>query len=125
MSRTKSTRTGGLGVGSGSVLYWLFVGALVGWGVAGLMTIGLFLLIAALVLFVIGVAVPAISKRAVPLLLIGAASAPLAVAWSNRQGPGEVCVPNSCQEHLDPWPWLVVGVTVALAGAHQHQQPAE
>lgn len=105
-----------LGAILGSLLFWLLVGWLVGWGVAGILSIGIFLLIAALVLFVIGVVVPAIGKRTVPALLIGAAVAPLTVAWRNQDGPGELCTSHGCSEYLDPWPWFVVGVTLALAG---------
>lgn len=105
-----------LGATRGSLLFWMLVGALVGWGVAGILSIGIFLLIAALVLFGIGVVVPAIGKRTVPALLIGAATAPLTVAWWNQNGPGEICTPHGCNGYLDPWPWFVVGVTLALAG---------
>jgi hypothetical protein len=54
-------------------------------------------------------------------LLTGAGIVPLYVAWLNRAGPGEVCRPlggggQDCMDEWSPWPWLVVGVGLFVAG---------
>lgn len=104
----------------GSAALWLLVGALVGFGIAGILTVGSFLLATAVVLFVVGVAVPAIDRRTVPTMLIGVATAPCYIAWLNRRGPGEICMQStggmSCVEQWDPLPFVTAGIALALAG---------
>ena len=104
----------------GSAALWLLVGTLIGFGVAGMMTIGIFLLAAAAVLFIVGVGVPVIDKRTVPATLIGVATAPFYIAWLNRQGPGEICTQNrsgtSCIEQWDPLPFVIAGAVLLLLG---------
>src|SRR5438270_4099895 len=43
------------------------------------------------------------------------------VAYLNRSGPGTICTSTStmhrCDQELNPWPWLVVGALLVLAGA--------
>lgn len=106
----------GLGATTASAAYWILVGTLVGFGIAGLLSIGIFLLTAAVVLFTAGVVIRPIDNRAAPAILMGAALAPCLVAWWNRQGPGEFCHPNGCGEQLDPRPWAAVGIVLLLAG---------
>ncbi|GMA23370.1 hypothetical protein GCM10025864_11290 [Luteimicrobium album] len=56
------------------------------------------------------------------LALSGAGVLPLVVAYLNREGPGDVCTAYSggqCvagTEEWSPWPWLVVGVGLVVAG---------
>ena len=48
----------------------------------------------------------------------------LYVAWLHRGGPGTTCWQTAggggCDDHLDPIPWLVVGVVCLLAGFIGH-----
>ena len=103
-----------------STACWASVGALVGFGVAGLATIGLFLLVGALVVATVALAVPAIRPPCVPGLLAGLSTAPLFIAWLNRGGPGTSCTmtatSTSCTDLWSPWPFLVGGVLLAGGG---------
>ena len=103
-----------------STACWASVGALVGFGVAGLATIGLFLLVGALVVAAVALAVPAIRPPCVPGLLSGLSTAPLFIAWLNRGGPGTTCTmtatSTSCTDLWSPWPFLVGGVLLAGGG---------
>ena len=101
-------------------LYWGVVGALVAFGVIGLVTIGIFLLALAAVLLAVAFAVPALRRPSVPGVLVGLSTAPLFVAWLNRGGPGTVCTTTadvtSCSDQWSPWPFVAVGVLLAGAG---------
>jgi len=96
------------------------VGALVAFGVAGLATIGLFLLALAAVLVALALVVPSLRPPSVPGLLVGLSTAPLYIAWLNRDGPGLVCTTTadsmSCSDQWSPWPFVAVGVLFAGAG---------
>jgi len=97
------------------------VGALGAFGVAGLATVGLFLLALAAVLAAVGLAVPGLRRPSVPGLLVGLSVAPLYIAWLNRGGPGTVCSTTvdtvACTDAWSPWPFLAVGLLLAGAGA--------
>ena len=80
-----------------------------------------------LVPIVIGVIVFAIRPRLAKSafgLLAGMGLVSMYVAYVQRRGPGTVCYQTAtggsgCEEYLNPWPWLVVGVvlvSVALVG---------
>lgn len=103
-----------------STACWASVGALVGFGVAGLASIGLFLLAGAVVLAGIGLAVPALRPPCMPGLLVGLSTAPLFIAWLNRGGPGTSCTitatTTSCTDLWSPWPFLAGGVLLAGGG---------
>jgi hypothetical protein len=96
------------------------VGALVAFGVAGLATIGLFLLALAAVLVALALVVPSLRPPSVPGLLVGLSTAPLYIAWLNRSGPGTVCTTTadstSCTDQWNPWPLVAVGLLLAGAG---------
>lgn len=98
--------------------WWALVGALLGYGVAALLTIGVFLLLAAAVLVVVGLRVPALRGRAALGVVGGLAGAPLLLAWLNRDGPGTVCrtTPTSqtCGEQWSPWPFVVVALVLLV-----------
>lgn len=101
-------------------LLWGTVGGLVGLGILGMASIGIFVLVIALLLSVVGAIHPAsrstVAVAAVPCVGI----APLAVALNNLGGPGERCYssPNSvsCGELLNPWPFAIVGIVLVVAG---------
>ena len=99
---------------------WGLVGALVAFGVAGLATVGLFLLALASVLVAVALAVPALRRPSLPGVLVGLSTAPLYVGWLNRGGPGTVCTTTvdatTCTDEWSPWPFVAVGVLLAGAG---------
>ena len=101
-------------------LWWGLVGALLGFGVAGLASIGVFLLPLALVLLVVALLVPALRRPSTPALLVGLSTAPLFIAWLNRGGPGLVCTTSgtstSCVDQWSPWPFVATGVLLAGGG---------
>ncbi len=103
-----------------AVPVWGLAGALAAFGVAGLATIGLFLLALASVLVAVAFAVPALRRPSVPGVLIGLSTAPLFVGWLNRGGPGTVCTTTAdsttCADQWSPWPFVAVGVLLAGAG---------
>ena len=53
-------------------------------------------------------------------VLTGAGLPLLWVAYVQRQGPGTTCWHTAssagCDQHLNPLPWLVVGITLVLTG---------
>jgi hypothetical protein len=59
-------------------------------------------------------------RRPVFGLLPGVGAVLLAVAYVQRDGPGTTCWRTAsaagCDTHLDPRPWLVVGVLLVVAG---------
>ncbi|MEA4944277.1 MAG: hypothetical protein VB080_07550 [Propionicimonas sp.] len=105
----------------GSVAFWILVGAISAFGVISMLSIGIFLLVPAAALFIVGGALAAIDNRGLPAVLTGAATAPLFIAWGNRHGPGEFCVSSatslSCSEQWNPWPFVAAGLVLALLGA--------
>jgi LPXTG-motif cell wall-anchored protein len=53
-------------------------------------------------------------------VLVGIGSILLLVAYLQRRGPGTVCwhtaTASGCDEYLNPWPFLVAGITLVAAG---------
>lgn len=49
----------------------------------------------------------------------------LFVAWLNREGPGTTCwqhgTASGCDEHLNPLPWLALGVAFVVGGFVAHR----
>ena len=103
-----------------STLAWASVGALGAFGIAGLASIGMFLLAGAALVAGVALATPALRPPSVPGFLVGLSTAPLYIAWLNRDGPGLVCTTTadsiSCSDQWSPWPFLAVGVLLAGAG---------
>ena len=103
-----------------ATLAWAGVGALAAFGIAGLASIGVFLLAGAVLVAGVALATPALRPPSVPGLLVGLSTAPLFIAWLNRDGPGPVCTTTaesiSCSDQWSPWPFVAVGVLVAGAG---------
>jgi hypothetical protein len=52
--------------------------------------------------------------------LTGAGGLALYVAYVQRHGPGTACwqtaTASGCDQYLNPWPWLVVGAALVVAG---------
>lgn len=61
------------------------------------------------------------SGRAAFGLLAGAGLPLLVVAYLNREGPGTTCwkggSAGGCDQHLNPIPWLVIGLALVLIGS--------
>lgn len=98
---------------------WSLVGAVFAFGLAALMSIGIFVLPVA----VIGLVVLA-RRRGVDAsmagLICGAGLIPLYIAWLNRDGPGTVCTSTasggSCTDEYSPLPFLVIGLALIAVG---------
>jgi hypothetical protein len=58
-------------------------------------------------------------------LLSGVGVILLAVAWVQRSGPGTTCwhtaTSGGCEHHLNPIPWLMVGLGFLVAGVLAHR----
>ncbi len=58
--------------------------------------------------------------RGVAGIVTGAGLPLLWVAYVQRQGPGTTCWRTAssagCDQHLDPLPWLIIGLALVLAG---------
>ena len=97
---------------------WLAVGAACTVSFVGAASIGLFVL-------PIAVAATALvawrsSLRGVCGMIAGLGLPLLYVAYLNRGGPGNVCTTitggQDCIQEFDPWPWLIAGVLLVVAG---------
>ena len=105
----------------GRLLDWTFwVWAVVGVGFGfGISAIGIFTVPVALVVTILLLRLKRF-RGSVWGLLIGVGALPLAVAWDNRDGPGEQCRAidggTQCDELYDPRKWLFVGLVFILAG---------
>jgi hypothetical protein len=99
---------------------WGAVGVLIGFGVVGILTIGIFLLGLAFILAIVGVAFPASRSAAALAVLPGLGVLPLVVGLNNLGGPGERCSSTqsslSCIELLSPWPFLLPGIVLIVIG---------
>ena len=99
---------------------WMLVGAAAGLGVLTPFTLGPWLIVGAAVVAVL-LALTLGGGPALAGLLSGAGVVPLFVAWLNRAGPGTVCTTagggEDCLDEWSPWPWIVVGAALIVAGA--------
>jgi hypothetical protein len=99
--------------------YWFLTGAVIGFSVAGMLSIGIFLLPVALAAVVTGVLRDSLRNRAAISVIGGLATAPLYLAWLNRNGPGWICESTQhstkCSEQLSPWPFLAVALALIIA----------
>jgi hypothetical protein len=95
-----------------------FGGAL---GVLTVLTIGVFVLPAALAL---GTALAWRGRRqqAGPGIVAGLGLPLLYVGYLNRGGPGMVCTAlpggGECTQETSPWPWLAIGLVLVIAGLY-------
>ena len=106
---------------------WFIAWAVVGCGLAlGVISfaIGPFALVAAGLLAALLLSRPAARGSAYGLL-IGIGALLLYVAYLNRAGPGTTCWQHGsttgCDEHLNPLPWLVLGVAFVAGGFIAHR----
>jgi hypothetical protein len=99
---------------------WLPIGALIGIGVAAMMSIGVFLLGVATVLMLLLLWAAPSSRFGVAGMLTGAAAAPALIAWLNRDGPGDVCHALSngqvCTQESTPVPFGIAAALMAGGG---------
>jgi hypothetical protein len=67
-------------------------------------------------------------RRSVFGLLTGAGALLLYVAWVQRAGPGTTCwqtqTASGCDQHLNPLPWLIVGIALFFGGIVAHVRRA-
>lgn len=58
--------------------------------------------------------------QGIPGLFSGLGLGPLAVAYVNRGGPGDVCAKtaggDACVQDFNPLPWLIIGIVLFTAG---------
>ena len=103
---------------------WFFVWALLGSAMAlGTVSLGPLLLLPTALVAVLLPQRPQ-ARRSVFGLLTGAGALLLYVAWVQRDGPGTTCwhtaTASGCDQHLNPLPWLVLGVILVAAGFVAH-----
>jgi hypothetical protein len=95
---------------------WAVVGVIFGFALLIFPTLGV-------VLVLIGLGLAA-TRRALRRswfgALAGVGATLLYVAFVQRHGPGIVCwqtaTESGCDEYLNPWPWLVAGAALVVAG---------
>lgn len=98
---------------------WALAGAAGTLGVLTLLTVGVFVLPAALML---GAALAWRAPRwlAGPAIVAGLGAPLLYVGYLNRGGPGTICTAwaggGQCTQETSPWPWVGAGLVLALAG---------
>jgi hypothetical protein len=102
---------------------WAGVGALA----VSSLSLGVLTAPAALVLGALVATVGDRRRRSVFGLLTGAGFPLLWVAYVQRQGPGTICWHTAssagCDQHLNPLPWLIIGIALVLTGLIAQPQP--
>lgn len=95
---------------------WVPVGAL---GVLGVLALGTLALAPALLVGAVMMR-SSIARRSAFGLLSGAGVSLLFIAYVQRDGPGTTCYHTAmtagCDSHLNPVPWLLIGLSLFLAG---------
>jgi hypothetical protein len=99
---------------------WFAAWVVVGCAVAlGAVSLGPLLLPPVLIAAVLMLRRPA-ARRSAYGALVGAGLLLLVVAYLNREGPGTTCSEStttiSCGDHLNPLPWLLLGVAFVVGG---------
>ena len=104
-----------------AIAWWTLTGAVGGFGLAGLLTVGVVILPVAVAMTVVGVLVPRLRDESMAAVLAGLAVPALWIAWLNREGPGLVCSTSAsgetCVEEWSPWPFLIAAVLLVAAAA--------
>ena len=103
---------------------WFCAWALLGSVAAlGFVSLGVLVLAPVVAAGVLMASKPAIRRSAFGLLT-GAGVLLLFVAWLQRAGPGTTCwqtaTASGCDQHLNPLPWLVVGLAALVGGIVGH-----
>jgi hypothetical protein len=103
---------------------WFFVWVLLGSAAAlGTVSLGPLLLFPVAAFGVILWSRPSVRRSAFGLLT-GAGTLLLYVAWVQRDGPGTTCwhtaTEAGCDQHLNPLPWLLMGIALFVGGAVAH-----
>lgn len=111
-------------------LIWISIGLLLGIGIVGILTVGIFLLVAAALLAVVAFRIVKSTGQCAVWSLFGIAVAPFMLAWVNRKGPGRVCTESTlrveCVMRYSPWPFVACGVLICCTGlflATRHRAP--
>jgi len=104
---------------------WFGAWVVVGCAVAlSMVSLGLLVLIPAAVIAVLMIRRPA-ARRSAYGALIGVGLLLLFVAYVNREGPGTTCwqhgTATGCDQHLNPLPWLALGVAFVVGGFVAHR----
>ena len=106
---------------------WFWMWAVVGATAAlGLISLGpLALVVPAIIAAAAMAPIPSVRRSALGLLA-GAGFLPLFVAYVQREGPGTTCwhtaTASGCDQHLNPLPWLVVGLALVIGAVAAHQR---
>lgn len=102
---------------------WVAVAALIVVSLVSFIVVLLFAVVPLGILCVVMASRPR-SRESAFGLLTGAGLPFLLVAYFNREGPGTTCwhtaTAGGCDEHLDPLPWLLVGLVLVVGGIVGH-----
>jgi hypothetical protein len=102
---------------------WVVVGCALALGVISF-ALGPLVLIPAAVIAALMIRRPA-ARRSAYGALIGVGLLLLFVAYLNREGPGTTCWQHGtsmgCDQHLNPLPWLSLGLALVVGGFVAHR----
>jgi hypothetical protein len=103
---------------------WVVVGCALALGVVSF-ALGPLVLIPAVVVAVLMIRKPS-ARRGAHGVLIGIGVLLVFIAYVNRDGPGTTCwqdgSTSGCDQHLNPLPWLVLGLAFVVGGFVAHRQ---
>jgi hypothetical protein len=107
---------------------WFWIWAVVGaTGALGLVSLGPLALVPAIIAAAAMARNPSVRRSALGLLA-GAGFLSLFVAYVQRQGPRTTCwhtaTASGCDQHLNPIPWLVVGLALVIGAVVAQQRNA-
>jgi hypothetical protein len=103
---------------------WFWAWALLGCAATlGFVSLGVLLLLPVVAVAALMASRPA-ARRCWFGLLTGVGVLFVYVAWVQRAGPGTTCwqseTASGCDQHLNPLPWLVAGITLFAGGMVAH-----
>jgi hypothetical protein len=106
---------------------WLAIGALYAIGIAGALTIGVFVLPVAIIATIV-LARNLRSLPGLPGVFAGFSPVLIYIALLNRDGPGNVCSRNargggSCTQEWSPWPFLLVAAVLVAVSVFLARRP--
>ena len=107
---------------------WFWVWALLGCAAAvGAVSLGVLVLAPVALVGALMVSRPTIRRSAYGFVT-GVGALVLYVAWVQRAGPGTSCwqtaTASGCDQHLNPLPWLLVGIPMFVGGIVAHARRA-